>query len=432
MHQPKVCVLGAAPDTANLGVSALFESILVGLHDAHPGARVTVFDNGLGARDGVLQTAHGEISYERLGIRHSRRYYRSESLVNMDAASRLRFLPNRGVRRFREADLAVDISGGDSFTDLYGTQRFEAITQQKAIVLRVGTPLALFPQTYGPFSTSEHRSIAADLIRRASFVWARDGDSLGVLESLLGDAFDTRRHRLGVDVAFALPARPPGEPFVPAGSWLDDDSPLMGINISGLLANDTDSARTFGLREPYDPLMTKLVTAILAETEANVLLVPHVVPRADVVESDITAAHRLRSNLPAGLANRVRVLDGVTSASEVKWVIGRCDAFCGTRMHSTIAALSTRTPVTALAYSVKTAGVFETCGQRDRVSDLRTDDAATIIERVLDLWASRKTVERELDVAMPAVIARAREPFRMILDGLLDGGLPTGSGRNAG
>lgn len=427
MSEPSICLLGAAGDTTNLGVDALLESTLAGLRAEIPGVRLTVFDNGLGRRSGAVEAGDDPIDFERLGVRSSRRIYRSESLTNMAVAARLPMLPNRGVRRMRNADAVLDISGGDSFSDIYGEARFRAITGQKSVALAVGTPLILLPQTYGPFSSSGNRDLAARLVSRARLAWARDDASFEVLRSLLGADFDDQRHLMSVDVAFALPARAPERLPPDIRSWFDGDTPVFGVNVSGLLANDEASHLEFGLRSHHGDLVGELLESILAETTANVLLVPHVRSDLWVVESDIAACRRIASQLQTRYPDRVLVLEGVAQAQEVKWVIGHCDAFCGTRMHSVIAALSSRTPAMALAYSPKTEGVLATCGQAERVVDLRSAEPAAAIAAAATLWRERAEVRQQLDVSMPDVEHRARAPFAAI--GELIGAWRSGASR---
>jgi len=409
-----VCILGAAGDTTNLGVDALLESTIIGLRRALPGVELTVFDNGLGHRPGRIDTPDGAIHFDRLGMRSSKRIHRTESLANMAVSARVGFPSNPGVRRLREADVVVDLSGGDSFSDIYGRRRFDAITRQKAVTLQIGTPLVLLPQTYGPFGSERSRAVASRLVRRAAVAWARDTVSFESLRILLDDDFDEARHRLGVDVAFALPSRPPSRLDPGVTAWLDDDGPVFGLNVSGLLANDDRSDRSFGLRENYADAVRRVLRRILDETDARVLLVPHVLSDLWVVESDVAACRRFAQEFDAHDGDRVAVLEDVRQAQEVKWVIGRCDAFCGTRMHSTIAALSTHTPSLAMAYSPKTRGVFESCGQGHRVVDLRADDIASIEHQVMSLWNDRESVVEELHTLVPPVVTRATLPFAQL------------------
>lgn len=419
-QRPQLCVLGAAGDTSNLGVDALLESTLAGVRLFMPDADVAVFDNGLGVRPGEAIGPAGTLHFERIGIRDSRRVHRPESLINMRVALRVPGVPNVGMRRLQAADAVLDLSGGDSFSDIYGPARFDAITQPKQLVLDAGSPLVLLPQTYGPFSHDRSRRRAAELVAGASMTWARDEHSFDVMRGLLDDSFDDDRHRRSVDVAFGLPALEPRRLRNDIRALLLGASPVFGVNVSGLLANDDASSHRFGLAEPYGHVVEHMLERLLDETDATVLLVPHVRSDLWVVESDIAACRRLHQRLRSRYPGRIAALENVETAPEVKWVIGQCDSFCGTRMHSAIAALSSETPALALAYSPKTAGVFASCGQDQRVVDLRSAGADAVADQTLALWAERERVRRELEAAIPAVNAAAREPFGIIARAIAD------------
>ena len=145
-----VTLAGAALDSGNLGVGALATSILEAV-DAHgDGAHVVVFDNGIGRRKNVVVAGEKSVEYRALGMRNSRRWHKPESLFQMRLAARTG-LPNPAVEAMKTAAACLDISGGDSFTDMYGPERFQLITQPKELVLNLGLPLVLMPQTYGPY-----------------------------------------------------------------------------------------------------------------------------------------------------------------------------------------------------------------------------------------------------------------------------------------
>jgi polysaccharide pyruvyl transferase WcaK-like protein len=92
---------------------------------------------------------------------------------------------------------------------------------------------------------------------------------------------------------------------------------------------------------------------------------------------------------------------------ETKWLISQLDWFCGTRMHATIAALSSGVPVSAVAYSGKVQGVFETCGQGDAVADARTLDAPDVVDVVWRSFTGRREAAARLALASAAVRSRA-------------------------
>ncbi len=109
---------------------------------------------------------------------------RSDSLFNMRISAKLGGLANPGVKAIAEADAVLDISGGDSFADIYGIKRFKGITQPKQLSIDLGTPLILLPQTYGPFDQAKTRREASAVVKKTSMAWARDERSFESLKEL--------------------------------------------------------------------------------------------------------------------------------------------------------------------------------------------------------------------------------------------------------
>lgn len=405
-----IALFGAAPDTGNQGVTALCYSVIDGLARRNVGP-LTVFDHGFGRRAGYLSLSNAKVGFERMGAINGRRYYRPENLTHMRLAARAGGLWNAPAKTLCRARAVLDVSGGDSFTEIYGKSRFKTVTLPKRIALDTGRPLVLLPQTYGPFYTRDAREQAKDIVRRARMAWARDEASFGELKKLLGDAFDPTRHRSGVDMAFGLPACPPREPLAePISSWLEANNrtrPVLGFNVSGLLyRNPLDAAVNFGLRGDYCAIVHATLRRLLANTNARIILVPHVYVGKPESECDLAACEHVLQSLDAD-PDRIEILRGEHNAMALKWAVSRMDWFCGTRMHATIAGLSSGVPTIALAYSGKTQGVFETCGLGSAVTDLRQADGEAVRESILESWRQRETTRAHLARAIPGVKARA-------------------------
>lgn len=403
MRPLAVCIFGAAPDTGNMGVSALGRSVVCALHRREPTMAITLFDHGRGCRDDVFRTADGPVPFERRGAVHSRRWHRPEAWMNMRVSAALGGVLNGGTRRVLEADAVLDLSGGDSFTDLYGPRRLTAMLMPKRLALANGVPLILLPQTYGPFRDDSVREEAGGIVRRAVLAFARDRRSHDDLRALAGDGFDPMQHRTGVDVAFLLEPHPDvTSPAEGAGQ------PAVGINVSGLLFREPAAARArFGIRGRYDHAMQALVQRFARRSDARVLLVPHVLTDPDHHESDIGACRALHDALPRRDRDRVRVLETEPDPTRLKAVIGGLDWFCGARLHSCIAALGSGVPVAGVAYSRKMRGVFETCGQGDAVADARALGTDALVDRLWTSWCGRAVARRRLRTVLPDVRIRA-------------------------
>ena len=403
----RVCVAGAAPDTANLGVSALGYATVTAILRWCPAGEVVLFDHGRGMRDEELSDGPDRLHFRRMGAVHSRRLYRAENLHRMRLRAWATPRWRRAFGSVEGVDAVLDASAGDSFTDLYGPRRFQTVMLTKRIALTADIPLVLLPQTYGPFANSSLRRQAQRVVRRAAMAWARDGASFQVLCDLAGNVFDPARHRQGVDLAFALePATPPHGDLEPLNAWLERQpgAPLVGLNVSGLLYNRPDEARAqYHLRADYRAAAHGLIERLIEGSDAGVMLVPHVVTRPGHMESDVAACQHVRQHLSPSLRHRVLVAPALDDPRQVKWLIGRCDWFCGTRMHAGIAALSSGVPAAAMAYSVKTKGVFASCGQGSHVADLRDSDAPRVVDHLWQSWLDRGAARAALGSHLPAV-----------------------------
>jgi len=413
----KLCLFGAAPDTGNLGVSALFYSVIGAIAVRYPNAAVTVFDHGRGVREDEVRLDPKPFRVTRCGANYSRRFYRRDSLLNMRVSAALGGLESPGVRAIMDADAILDISGGDSFSDLYGNRRFQGVIQPKRLVLRSSTPLVLLPQTYGPYEQLKALQCAEEIVCGASMAWARDRRNFESLMELVCERYDPDRHREGVDVAFALPKRRPDILATRLASWIAENRtfPVVGFNVSGLIYNTgVKGSRRFGFNADYQDIVHAILRRFLAESPARILLVPHVLARPGNLEADTTACSQVVERLGAG--ERVAVLDRPFDAMEAKWVISRLDFFCGTRMHSTIASLSSGIPTAAIAYSKKTLGVFESCGQGGCVIDPRDADFDECVQGVWRVWQARKEIAASLREKLPGVFDRAAEQSARIFN----------------
>jgi colanic acid/amylovoran biosynthesis protein len=414
----RLCLIGMAPDTGNLGVSALCASVLSGLFEHSPTALVTVWDGKRGVRPFVWELGGKSIKMSRCGAYHTKRIYRNECLSNIRFCALFGGLWNGGAQSICSSDAILDISGGDSFTDMYGPWRFRAVTMPKLIALERRKTLVLLPQTYGPFIKSSTRDTAQKIVRSSVMAWARDERSFEVLKDLLGDSFDPCRHRVGVDVAFGLPVAVPDEKIIAKQrEWFEDEfTPLVGVNVSGLLLNRLqESSVRYGFRADYRDVILAFLLRLLKESEARVLLIPHVVTPPGHYESDIEACETIASAFQGRFENRVSVAPVVHDPCEVKWIIGQCDWFCGTRMHSTIAALSQGVPTSAISYSPKTLGVFESCSLGAHVADPRKMDTQAVVDQLWLSWLNRESARRSLDAALPQVLKCAQSQMAEIV-----------------
>jgi len=417
---PRIGIFGCPFDSGNQGVSALGYSLIRGLLEAAPGAALTVFDEGAGHRTRRLSIGDQNADVGFIGCTYSRRYYRPSNLVQMHAAARLGLAAvHPMLRRIADFDMILSMSGGDSFSDIYGDWRFRAVTLPKLIALELGVPLVLPPQTYGPYERDSTRQIAGEIIRRADSVWARDAHSLAVARQTAGEGTDPSELHLGVDVAFGLPpAAPNDEALRESLSELRGRcDQVVGLNVSGLLYNKPGVDQShYGMKSPYRETIHRLLDSLLARESLGIVLLPHVTAvSGDRIDCDHGAAETIRDTLSDEHRSRMIFAPSNLGPMEAKWIVSQTDWFCGTRMHSCIAGISLGIPTTAIAYSDKTLGVFETAGVQDCVVDPRLVDGATVVEQIMAGFDSRAEAAQSLRAGLPAVRQRLREQFEQII-----------------
>jgi polysaccharide pyruvyl transferase WcaK-like protein len=130
-------------------------------------------------------------------------------------------------------------------------------------------------------------------------------------------------------------------------------------------------------------------------------LIPHVF--GDSRESDSSAAEQFWGDLPANLKSRVHRLEGRFDHHQIKYIIGQCDFFLGSRMHACIAAISQCVPSVALAYSKKFLGVMRSIDMESVVADLSQKDETEVIVQLNEAYVSRARAREQLETTMPAV-----------------------------
>jgi len=265
-----------------------------------------------------------------------------------------------------ECDLVIDLSAGDSFTDIYGFKRFlqQCFTKYMAIVTK--TPLVLCPQTIGPFNKWYGRVISDFIIQKSKSIFLRDYLSYEYLD---------RRSKginavLAADLAFLLP-------YDRALFDFNTSYINIGVNVSGLLFNGGyNNNNQFSMRMNYSIFIRQLIRRLLALDNVRVHLVSHVISEIYEVDDDYRVCRLLSEEFPECV-----LAPCFNTPSEAKSYISNLVFFTGARMHSTIAAFSSGVPVVPVSYSRKFVGLFGSLGYSFVVDGKETsnDDAIDFI-----------------------------------------------------
>jgi colanic acid/amylovoran biosynthesis protein len=418
-------LLGASFGTGNMGVGALTAGALKIVAQRYPQARVSLLDYGREPVVSIVEVNGRSVEVPLVNLRFSWKVLLANNVAALLAMACLsRLVPglrqtllrrNRWLRTVAQADAALAVSGGDSFSDIYGLGRFFYVALPQLLALALGVKLIMLPQTIGPFQGTPARRMARFLVRRAASVYSRDKAGVGEIHALLGSDAAPDKARFCYDMGFVLePHAPKQASAVGAGLQRGATSrPLVGLNVSGLLLiGGYTKSNMFKLRLNYGDLVDALIAELIDRKGADVLLTPHVFGEDE--ESDTTAARIVHERLAQRYGRHLFVVRGAHDQSEIKHVIGSCDFFVGSRMHACVAALSQGIPAVGIAYSDKFAGVFESIGAGAMVADPRQLTLAQTVHAVGAAFDDRARTRAQLVRRMPDIKSRILQ----LLDGI--------------
>jgi len=439
-----VALFGASLDVGNMGVRALAASVIQLVCDVRPEARIHLLYGNRTGGETEIELAGRTIKIEIVNFRLSPKARLREHLGYIFLMACIsRILPVRAwrdriinsvpfLKAIYEADFVGDIRGGDSFSDIYGTRLFIVNAMPAIISILLHKKLVLLPQTYGPYKSSLARTIARFILARSSRIYARDTQSIPIVNDLLGVQGNREEIQFCPDVAFTLAAISPREILIDPPLEKKNSEPLVGLNISGLLyMGGFTRDNMFGLKFDYKSFVRQLLLRFLEESSARILIVPHVLG-ADA-ESEPEACEEVWRNVPERYRDRVHLLRGHYDQNGIKGIIGQCDFFLGARMHACIAALSQMIPTVGLAYSQKFLGVFESAGAGNMVLDCRKIGMTELLAECLRRFEERESVRPFIMEAIPKAQALVRGSFiRELSDGRTPLPLPGRSSEGVG
>lgn len=374
----KVGILGVQCDNPNLGVSALaYAAVKIAREACSEDVELVLFSAN---SDSEIERMQAHLDLPETRIRAVP--FRHKNPLSMA----------RSFREMRSCDLLIDFTGGDSFSDIYGLKRLLRTLLHKEMAINSRTPLVLAPQTYGPLATGIVKPWFARIVNRAAEVFTRDELSARFL-----DALTERDVLIGTDVAVTLPWVPELHVLPPTGRR------RVGLNISGLLWNGGYTGENqFNLAANYQEYCHALTTALL-EAGDEVHLVPHVLARVGEpsTEDDVHASQVLQQMHPECL-----LAPRFASPVEAKSYISHLDAFVGSRMHATIASLTSGVPTVPAAYSRKFGGFFGSLGY-DVLVDLTVSDTQSCVIQTIGYLSDVDAIRTKLPAAMEIAAKRS-------------------------
>ena len=397
----KIGVYGASPYNGNKGVVALSYSTVLLLDKKKKKNKI----------DYNLFLIHGDEKHneeEFIKIENNIIKFKSIEPINISSIrSFVRFLisPKQwlSILSYMKFDILLNVGGGDSFSDIYGTKRFKSINSQYHIARYLNIPSVLMPQTIGPFKNLIIKDMASKSLERATLIMARDTSSFDLAKKLT----DKEVYEL-LDVAFFLPYKKIS---------FNPESIHVGINVSALCWNGGYTRdNQFDLLSDYQELTLSIIDNFLSKENVIIHLIPHVVHEYNNIENDYEICLELFNKY-----NNSRLLCAPFFLDPViaKNYISGLDFFTGARMHSAIAAFSSGVPTVPLAYSRKFDGLFNKTLKYKILVDMKTSSIDDIIQILDKAFEDRQTIKLEINQILTNIVVDRKKTLFTILENII-------------
>ena len=323
----KFIVIGFEFESSNKGCEALSYALLSYLDSIKEFKPLKIVNINIHESMGDIPTIYSDIVFDniRMRIKHPEFWKRLKA-------------------ELRDTDAVIDITHGDSFSDIYGEKWFATTTLVKSFFTHGRIPFILMPQTYGPYKNKWAEKWAKRVINRADRVYTRDSISNEYLKTL-GISTNVLNT---VDMAFLLPYKKDEKKH---------ERIRIGVNVSGLLWNDSTHGNKFSLSTDYQEYCRRIIKEFYNNSRYEISLIPHVLcdkrEGMDFFENDSRAIRELLKLFP-----NCRFPNDFSTALDVKNYIANEDVLIAARMHASIAAFSANVAVIPFAYSRKFEGVY--------------------------------------------------------------------------
>lgn len=288
----------------------------------------------------------------------------------------------------KDCDLYIDLTYGDSFADIYGKKNFYLYTLPKYLAMKAKKATVLGPQTIGPFYNKTVKKVASKILKKTSYIFARDDLSRTLAAELTerDDIFVTS------DLAMELP-------YIKDLYSIDkSDARLnVGLNVSKLMWSKDASNSNLSVKLSYKDLIYKLLDK-LKERNAKVHLITHVYDKSEYNE------YSLAEDLHKKYDNTV-LAPMFNNPMEAKSYMSFMDIFIGSRMHATIGAFSAGAPVIPVSYSRKFEGLYNALGYHHCI-DCSKESVESALQLILDKIDNRLQLESDRQAALEIALKK--------------------------
>lgn len=312
------------------------------------------------------------------------------------------FALSRNIKKLAESDLFIS-TDGDVLGEDYGLLPFVWRIYFLSLGIIMKKPVVIYSEGLGPFHSKIAKMIARYFFNKCVYISVRDEISRNNLLNLGGIHVPVD---VVADSAFLLEEASQDTRF----NHKNGNKKLIGVAVSKLAAKYGFKYKD--MKDSYYgflKFMAEVIDWLIDYHQAEIVLIPHVVQAG---RDDFETAKEIKDLIKH--KETVRIVDKSLNAAELKAVISHCDLIIASRMHASIAALSTGIPVVGISYSHKMKGIFRLMGV-DSVVDIRELDWK-ITHTISEIFQKSESIRKNLILKAEEMKQKADQPGRKVAE----------------
>lgn len=390
--EKKVGILWANLHSSNLGVSALAYSTLIIFEEI--GRRKNIkFDYTLIGGQNINETIR--LGLNEIVVKEHPMFLGGDMIRYIKNLIRrpTHFLHYRYLHNLKNMDIIVDTGEGDSYSDIYGTERFRHFDYVKRLFRMCNMPYILLPQTIGPFISEEAIKKAKLSLSHTDMIFARDKQSFDYSREISPKSNIQKT----IDMAFFLPYE--------ENKMNDDDKLAVGVNVSGLLwEGGYTKNNQFGLKDSYKITIKRILDYLTGRDDITIHLIGHVLGKPEDIDEDMHVLNEINKEYPKTI-----IAPFFKTPIDAKSYIAKMDFFTGARMHACIAAISSGVPVLPMAYSRKFNGLFTDSLKYPYLADLTVITSNEALDRLKEMLSKLDLIKKDIEDIYDEIIQVEKE-----------------------
>jgi len=307
-------------------------------------------------------------------------------------------IKHKKMLKYLDGSIAFINLAADNYSLDYGSIRLFADMDQ--VVIKNKKPIILWGASIGPFTKeSSIENFMKNHLKKITAIFARETETIKYLSSI---GIENNVYQVA-DPAFAM------KPKKPKDTDFTIEKNSIGINLSPLMARFVMD----GNISMWEKRAKKIIEKILNDIPSNLYLIPHV---TRINNNDYLFLKNIYESIEDPKKN-IFLIPPSYNAMEMKWIIGQLDLFLGSRMHSTIASLSSYVPTLSLSYSIKSKGINnDVFGHQNYLLDVGKSTTDNIVKKMKIMFQNSKEIKEELRKKIPEMEKRSKHSGKYLKD----------------